>query len=152
MQLFSWGHHSKMHFTQYLFLQQFFSKTVVKNFPKANFFQVSIFSWTDFLSWLPRGFLGAFLIQMIPKCPGSAPGSPQLAPRKLPGSHQEAPRKSSGVPQKNQKKSIHEKITLQTSAEIYQIYHTKYVFSLFVFKKTKRPIYLHQASCRTPLT
>ena len=44
MQLFSRGHHSKMHFTQYLFLQQFFSKTVVKNFPKAIFFQVSIFS------------------------------------------------------------------------------------------------------------
>ena len=163
MQLFSRGHHSKMHFTQHLFLQQVFSKTVVKNFPKASFFQVSIFSWTDFLSWLPRGFLGAFLIQMIPKCPGSAPGSPQLAPRKLPGSHQEAPRKppgspyeaprkSSGIPPKNQRKSIHEKIRLQTSAEIYQIYHTKYVFSLFVFKKTKRPIYLHQASCRTPLT
>ena len=32
MQLFSRGHHSKMHLTQDLFLQQVFSKAVVKTF------------------------------------------------------------------------------------------------------------------------
>ena len=131
MQLFSRGHHNKMHLILHLFVQQVFSKTVVKNFPGAIFFKVSIFFWTDFFSWLPKGFLGAFLIQMIPKCPESAPRSPQEVPRKIPGSHQEAPRKPQEAPMKLPQRSPRK--------------------SAKKTPKTKPPKYLNPASCRTPL-